>query len=145
MSLSLSGEGIEYLHPGQIQTTFSYRYLYADQGYVGNEPRFDWYRSTTGARLTLHSFDLNLTYGLTNRFSVSLITPFIAAEGSTKFDNATKRHETNSSGFGDLRLTANGWIWDPAHAHNGNISLSLGVKAPTGNYDVKDTFYRPPR
>src|SRR5262245_50914676 len=142
MSLSLSGEGIEYLHPGQIQTTFSYRYLYADEGYIGTEKVADWYQDTIGARLTLHSFDLNLTYGLTNRFSLSLITPFIHAEGSTKFDNNGGRNENHSTGFGDLRLTANGWIWDPAHAHNGNISLSLGVKAPTGDDKVRGTYYR---
>ena len=77
MSLSLSGEGIEYLDSGQIQATLAYRYLYADTGYWGNDRRADLYRSGPGARLTLHSFDLNLTYGLTRRFSLSLITPFI--------------------------------------------------------------------
>src|SRR5262245_43669459 len=135
MSLSLSGEGIEYLDRGHIQTTVSYRYLYADSGYIGTHEYEDWYARTVGARLTLHSFDFNLTYGLSRRFSLSLITPFIFGEASTKFDNNGERHANYSTGFGDLRLTANGWIWDPAHAHDGNISLSLGVKAPTGNYN----------
>jgi len=142
MSLSLSGEGIEYLDSGQIQTSFGYRYLYADTGYVGSNEYEQWYARTVGARLTLHSFDLNLTYALTRRFSASLITPFIYAEGSTKFDNNGERHANYSSGFGDLRLTANGWLWDPAHAHKGNISLSLGVKAPTGDYKKRGTYYR---
>jgi len=154
MSLSLSGEGIEYLDSGQIQASFGYRYLYADTGYWGNERRDDYYKSRVGSRLTLNSFDFNLTYALTRRFSLSLITPFISASGSTKVENNTGtsacgtpggacgRHENSFAGFGDLRLTANGWIWDPAHAHNGNISLSLGVKAPTGDYKKWGTYYR---
>ena len=143
MSLSLSGEGIEYLDRGQIQTNFSYRYLYADEGYWGTESREQYYASTVGARLTLHSFDFNLTYALTRRFSLSLITPFISASGSTKSENNGERHENSSAGFGDLRLTANGWLWDPAHATKGNIALSLGVKMPTGDYKVRGTYYRP--
>ncbi len=142
MSLSLSGEGIEYLDPGHVQTTFSYRYLYADTGYWGDERREQLYASRVGARITVHSIDFNLTYALTRRFSVSLITPFIFGESSNKVEHGGYRHETQSSGLGDLRLTANGWLWDPESAHRGNISLSLGVKAPTGKNNVRDVFYR---
>jgi hypothetical protein len=42
-----------------------------------------------------------------------------------------------------MRLTANAWLFDPDTTDKGNVALSLGVKAPTGNNEVTDTFYKP--
>ena len=48
MSLSLSGEAIESLHPGHIQASVGYRNLYAEDGYVGTAAREDWYMNFAG-------------------------------------------------------------------------------------------------
>ncbi|GJM30365.1 MAG: hypothetical protein DHS20C17_30000 [Cyclobacteriaceae bacterium] len=52
-----------------------------------------------------------------------------------------ERHETSSSGLGDVRLGLGYWLFDPVEHMNFNYALSLGVKLPTGKYDYTDTFY----
>jgi len=48
-----------------------------------------------------------------------------------------------AAGLGDLRLTANYFLLDPAKHPDQNIALSLGVKAPTGDDAVSDYSFRP--
>jgi hypothetical protein len=48
-----------------------------------------------------------------------------------------------AAGIGDLRLSGNFLLLDPAKHLDYNISLSLGVKAPTGDDAVADYSFRP--
>jgi hypothetical protein len=141
MALSLGAQGTDYLEPGQFQSFVAYRWLTADRGYVGPH-QWSGYRKKVGVEINLHSIDVNLTYALTKRYSLSLTTPFIYGEVSSRFEHGGDRHSTHASGLGDVRLTANAWVFDPDTSGKGNISLSLGVKAPTGDDEAKDAFYR---
>jgi hypothetical protein len=146
MALSLGAEGIDYLEPGEFQSFVSYRWLTADTGYIGTDEDKD-YDERVGADITVQSVDVNLTYALTRRFSLSLTTPLIYARAKDRLSHggaySSPRHTTHASGLGDIRLTANAWLFDPDTSNKGNVVLSLGVKAPTGNDDVTDTFYKP--
>jgi hypothetical protein len=53
-----------------------------------------------------------------------------------------QRFSTQSSGFGDLRASAYYWLLNPEKAHRWNLSVGVGVKAPTGDYEVKDIFVK---
>ena len=141
MALSLGAQGIDYLEPGHFQSFVSYRWLTADRGYVGPHQWSD-YRKKIGTEINLHSIDVNLTYALTKRYSLSLTTPFIYGVVSSRIEHGGDRHSTRAGGLGDLRLTANAWVFDPDTSDKGNIALSLGVKAPTGDEEATDTFYR---
>ena len=46
-------------------------------------------------------------------------------------------------GVGDLSAEANIWLGAPSRHPNGNISLGLTVKAPTGGYHATAPFYGP--
>jgi len=141
MALSLGAEGIEYLEPGHFQSFVSYRWLTADTGYIGAD-KWGKYDDVVGADIKVHSVDWNLTYALSRRFSISATQPFVYARGKSLAEHGDgHRHTTHGSGLGDFRLTANAWLWDPDVAQKGNVSLSFGFKAPTGQYDIKDTFY----
>ncbi len=144
MALSLGAEGVDYLDPGQFQSFVSYRWLEADTGYIGTD-EWDDYKRLVGSDIKLHSVDVNLTYALTRRFSLSLTAPFIygrVTSHSGAGGPGLPRRTTHGSGLGDIRLTANAWLFDPDTSPKGNVVLGLGVKAPTGNDDVTDTFHR---
>jgi len=44
---------------------------------------------------------------------------------------------------GDARIAANVWVLDPDKNPNYNVSFGLGVKIPTGQDDITDSFLRP--
>jgi hypothetical protein len=69
--------------------------------------------------------------------------PFLHGDRSTVLDHDRTRHTTSAGGLGDVRFTGNAWLLNPTKATNGNISLSVGVKAPTGNEKATDTFHKP--
>jgi hypothetical protein len=145
MTLSLSAEGVDHLEGGRWQTTAAYRFLHAEDGYVGD--RFDpAYARTIGARINIHSFDLQTTYGFTSRYSMTLTVPFVSGGVSSFRDHENDgihRHTMSASGLGDARLLGNAWLFDPDKHMDGNISVSFGMKAPTGRSRAHDIAYRP--
>jgi len=141
MALSLGAEGITYLAPGHWEAAVSYRYLHSGSVFIGESEQPQIEAAGQNTITDIHSFDVGLTYGLTRRFSVSLNLPFTAAERSG-IDADNMRHLMHAGGLGDLRLVGNAWLWDPAKGPKGNLLLSLGFKAPTGDYRATDLFYR---
>jgi hypothetical protein len=47
----------------------------------------------------------------------------------------------NAFGLGDLNLVGSVWLLDPDTQQNGNVSVGLGIKAPTGDNKVTDDFF----
>ncbi|MBI2928061.1 MAG: hypothetical protein HYY24_20495 [Verrucomicrobia bacterium] len=144
MALSLGAEGVSHLEGGQWEASVNYRYLYADEGYIGD--RIDpTYKRTIGAQLTLHSIDVQATYAFNPRFSATLTIPFFSGEIASYRDHENDgihRHTVSAGGLGDVRLVGNVWLLDPDKHKDGNISLGIGVKAPTGDEAATDTFHK---
>jgi hypothetical protein len=141
IALSLGAEGISYLEPNHWDISLSYRYLHSEDIFIGYEEQPQYKQGGSNNVTTIHSFDVSLTYAFTRRLSASLVLPFIDADG-TNLQGDGQRHTMHAGGLGDLRLLGNAWIWDPAKAPKGNLLLSLGFKAPTGDYGATDYFYR---
>ena len=80
--------------------------------------------------------DINVTYQATSRISVTLTVPILFA--SRRSNNAFST--THSAGLGDMAVVAQGWLWNPRHAKRGNISIGLGVQAPTGKDNVQNNL-----
>ena len=91
---------------------------------------------------TQDSLDLSGTYAVTRRFSMALALPIIRASWSIPLPvtAAGQRNEQNAQGIGDVTLTGRYWMFDPEAHRRGNLSLGLGLKAPTGKDDVTDTY-----
>jgi len=91
---------------------------------------------------TQDSLDLSGTYALSRRFSLALALPIIRASWSIPLPITPtgQRNEQNAQGIGDVTLTARYWMLDPDEHRRGNLSLGLGLKAPTGKHDVTDTY-----
>jgi len=138
LTLSLVSEGVWYLEPNEWDAFVSYRYLHSETSFVGGDERPD-----LNAKLpwtTTHSIDVGATYGITKRFSATLTFPFLSLEVSSIHQDA-QRHVMSAGGLGDIRLVGNAWLLDPDKHGTENISLSLGVKAPTGDYRATDYYY----
>ena len=112
------------MHPGQWQISLGFRNLHSYKHYVGAD--YQPAREVAGTNVIndQQSFDLGVTYSLTDRLSVAVNLPL------------------NSNGIGDARLTASYWLLDPLKHMNGNLSVGLGLKLPTGDWKAMDKFHR---
>lgn len=140
MALSLGAQGIAYLEGSNWDVSVSYRYLHSDRifSYSDDQPQL---RNSSVS--DIHSFDLSATYAFTKRFSATLTLPFLHAEHTSAWEHdGVHFHTMTAAGLGDLRLLGNVWLFDPEKHPDGNIALSAGVKAPTGDYDAQDISYQ---
>jgi hypothetical protein len=120
----------------------SYRYFHSfrDFNANGDEVNISLIKNDTYVDL----FDIEATYALTKRLSFTLELPIqYGSRTNAAEHDGIHVHTTRASGVGDLRLSGNVWLLDPEKYLDHNISLSLGVKAPTGNERATDLFYRP--
>lgn len=139
------------LTKGEIQFTTGYRYLHSYKHFVGKVEQTQRVAEGTQVINNSHSFDFGLSYALSNRLSVAINLPYNDNSRSSLYEHygngleanpAHLRFSTYSAGLGDLRVSATYWMLDPLKHMNGNFALSLGVKAPTGNANVKDDFHK---
>lgn len=138
------GDHYSYLDKGEWQAQLAHRWLHSDRHFIGTEEQK--HRQAQGSEVIndVHTFDLTGTYAVTKRFALSLTLPFVSATRSSLYEHdRTNRHTMSAGGLGDLRLVGNFWVLNPDKYTNGNISLGLGVKAPTGDYKATDIKYRP--
>lgn len=87
----------------------------------------------------LNSTSLSLSYGVTDNLSVNSRIPYIERrnirESELEEGEAEAHTHGDSVGFGDLLVLAQYKI---SNSKKSDISLQFGVKAPTGETDVKD-------
>lgn len=154
MSCSASGNSgnLGILQKNQWQLGASYRYFKSFRHFRGDSEETERVEHETDVRNYAHSIDLGLSYGITNRISVSLNLPLIHYYRTSLYEHygnsvtanpEQNRFHTAATGIGDLRLTGYYWIWNPERdSLNGNLAVGLGVKAPTGNSNVEDEFHK---
>ena len=126
------------------------RYFKSYKHFVGTEEQHE--RVEEGTEVINHSlsFDFTLTKVVNKYWSFSVTLPLLSNVRSSMYEhygnNSTSPHarnNTRSFGIGDVRFSAYRWMFDPATSHKGNLQLGLGVKLPTGNYEVMDYFHKP--
>ncbi len=126
-------------HTWQLNTDF--RYFNSFRHYVGTAEQFQRLQLHNNVINYAYNFDFGLTYGLTNRWSFSLDLPFLIFMRSQLIKGTATREHTHSHGIGDTRIYTDYWVLDPKTHFHSNLQAGLGIKLPTGNYDVKDYFY----
>jgi hypothetical protein len=115
-----------------------YRYLHTDQFFLG-----DQLVSTPGGQpiiFYIHSVDLDVSYAMTDRLSLSLSIPFSYGTQSRLYADSA-RHVAHAFGLGDVSVLGTAWVLDPRTHPRGNVALGLGVKTPTGSNKVTDAFF----
>ena len=142
------------LAKGDFQAGVNYRYFHSWRHFVGTEEQPQ--RQTTGGghdangndrgnavNIYSHALDFNVSYGLTDRIQLNLSIPWVHNERSQVLRQTaptvdTFRYSVFAKGIGDMRVSVNYWIFDPAKAQRGNLMVGLGIKLPTGNYASTD-------
>ena len=142
MALSLGPNGITPLQPGEWQVGANFRYLYADEGWLGTH-QWPAYSTVVGNQITVVSTDVQATYAVSARFSATLTVPYSYGQTSNPREHDGTRHEVNAHGIGDVRLVGNMWLFDFNSQRAGNLSIGFGVKMPTGDEAATAIFYKP--
>jgi len=137
---NLSGKDNSYLNDHGWQFGAGYRWLHADHFDVGHAYEPTLSPGGQPIKITDHTLNLSATYAFTNRFSVELDVP-IEANREFFIQGDGLRHGSSSTALGDISVVGNVWLLQPLDHANGNISVSFGVKAPTGPNDNSGTFY----
>lgn len=145
-----SGSSI-LLNKGAWQVGANYRYFRSFRHFKSDTEQKERLENHTEVINIANSIDLGLTYGVSNRLSVSANLPLIFYDRSSLYEHygnskttnpEQKRFHTDAQGIGDARLSASYWLLNPAKHMNHNISVGLGIKLPTGDENVQDEFHR---
>ena len=131
-----------YLQEGEWFFATGMRGLRSHDHYSGTVEQTQRQDNKTYVINEQYALDLSGIYAMTRRFSLSLAVPIIRASWSIPLPvtSTGERNEQNARGLGDVVVTARYWTFDPDAHQRGNLSLGLGLKAPTGKYDVADTY-----
>lgn len=148
---AVGGNSLISLHKGQWQAGVGYRYFESFRHFRGSHEEAERVENNTQVINRSHTADLSLSVGLNNRFSLGLNLPVNFYDRSSLYEHYGNSFESNpqqlrfntgATGIGDLRLSGTYWLFDPATSLRGNLSLGLGVKAPTGNANVIGEFHK---
>lgn len=130
----------------QVNTV--YRYFKSFRHFVGREEQKERIERNTEVINWQHSLDIAIIRHLNRRWSIALNVPIISNKRSSLYEhggnNAGKgaRHNTHSFGLGDMRFTVYHWLLDPVASPKFNVQAGLGIKFPTGAYNVQDFFIK---
>jgi hypothetical protein len=125
---------------------FSWRYQESDRHFVGAEEQEE--RQAEGSEVIndVHMFEVALTRTFTERFSMTIGIPYFLMERSQALRDPSSGNEvvdrtlTQARGLGDITVVPHWWTFKPSTHANGNLSLGFGIKLPTGEDTVEDTF-----
>lgn len=139
----IGAEGSPYLAKGKWQIFTGYRFQRSDRHFVGKVEQKQRYVIGNEVINTINLIDFAATYAVNQRFSLTVSAPLIFANRSQAISSAGKvvgRFSTQGNGIGDMSVTARTWLLKPTSHANENVTIGLGVKFPTGNSGVRDTF-----
>lgn len=127
--------------PGEWQVSLSYRGLKSDTHYSGSERQHLREEEQTYVVNTQQALDLGVSYAVSDRLSLTLGIPFVKASWAVPTPIRPvpgPRAKQEESGLGDISLTGRYWAFAPESRHN--VSLGLGIKAPTGEYGATQEY-----
>jgi hypothetical protein len=137
------------LPKGKWQSSLGYRWFRSHRHFVGSVEQnaenvrkglAESDRSASEVINHTHIPVIGLTYGVTDRLSVSADLPYFHAFRRSPGNNNRPSFGTSASGISDLNLMARYWLGDPTHRSSQNLAFGLGMKLPTGPDRVEDDF-----
>ncbi len=97
-------------------------------------------RAATEVINHVHSPTFGVSYGVTDRLSLSADLPYFHAHRRSPVSGSRPSFVTAASGISDLSLTARYWLGDPPKRFDQNLAFGLGLKFPSGNDRAEDDF-----
>jgi hypothetical protein len=132
-----------YQPDGTWQVGLSYRGLRSDDHYVGTAEQHERHTAGNFVINRQNLLDVSATRALSARVSASASVPFVVSSWSIPMPVRPvpgPRVRQDARGIGDVVLSGRTWVLDPGRHPRGNVSVGIGVKAPTGPSDVKDVY-----
>jgi hypothetical protein len=121
-----------YLKKGEFRVNAGFSRFETDEEFRGVQHRTDLESTNRQVYEGADTLDLMAAYGLSRQISLSVSAPVILySHWSTVL--AGTRYDQNARGLGDMVFSANYWLWNCKRYPEKNISLGLGLRAPTGN------------
>ncbi len=130
----------------------SWRYQKSDRHFRGSEEESDRKAENSEVINRIYFTELAITRNFTERFSLTVGIPYMMMERSQALrdpslpdnefgnDPVVDRTQTQARGLGDITVVPHWWAFEPGTHPNYNLSLGLGIKLPTGEDTVEDTF-----
>jgi hypothetical protein len=142
MDVPVTGtNGSTYAKAGSWSVGTSYRWQKSDTHFVGSEEQHEREAESSQVINRIHITDLNVRYNLSPRTSFSLGVPFFFSDRSSPVRNQTRaiidRSVVQTKGISDITLAARRWMLSDQRTE-GNFSLGLGIKLPTGKSNATD-------
>jgi hypothetical protein len=137
------------LPKGKWQSSLGYRWFRSHRHFVGSVEQnaentarglAERDRSATEVINHTHIPVVGLTYGVTDRLSVSADLPYFHALRRSPVSGSRPSFTTSASGISDLNVMGRYWLGDPTHRTSQNLAFGLGFKLPTGNDRAEDDF-----
>jgi hypothetical protein len=118
----------------QARATHSYNGFYVNRNISENWMPYE--------RMSI--LDVSARYIVNSRVSVSVTMPFVDNNFSMLFPpngaGQGLRSGVNAIGIGDISLFAQSYLLKPVDHPFGNVALGLGMKIPTGDWNVQGTL-----
>jgi hypothetical protein len=126
------------------QVSLNYRYFKSFRHFTGKEEDKERIEEHTNVINHDNSVILGLSYQINHRLSASISLPYVYVDRSSRprdehGERVPERHYVTSTGIGDLRLSA--YYAIVPQQPKGNLTVGLGVKLPTGNFNFKDDAF----
>ncbi len=141
------GSGLA-LAPKQWQVGANYRYFKSFRHFKGDEEQYDRLVKQTQVINYSNTLDLSASMGLTLRTQLNVSLPVSYTDRSSYYEHGGQtatfpgaRKTSTSAGIGDARIGISTWLWNPVSHTKSNLMLGVGLKLPTGNWNVQDSFY----
>ena len=141
------GSGLA-LAPKQWQVGANYRYFESFRHFKGDEEQYDRLVKQTQVINYSNTIDISASMGLTLRTQLNVNLPVSYTDRSSYYEHGGQtttfpgaRKTSTSAGIGDARIGISKWLWNPVSHTKSNLMLGVGLKLPTGNWNVQDSFY----
>ena len=138
--VNLGGLGEAYQRASEWQLTLAYRRLVSNEFFVGTTENSAAGPGGEAPVFKIHTFIANAAYAFHDRYRVSLSVP-VSTGSETRLWPDGLKHSQRATGIGDVSVMGEAWILEPRAHQSGNVSLGLGVKAPTGSHTIAGQSY----
>lgn len=124
--------------------SLNYRFFESYKHFRGKHEEKE--RVENGTQVINHdnSIVLGAAYRISKKWMVAVSIPWLYIDRSSLYEHkgnsSGERYSTSSRSLGDVRISGYYQLF-PNHAKV-QLSLGLGIKLPTGNYNYKDYFHK---
>lgn len=141
--------GADSIQSKSWQFSLNYRYFRSYKHFRGSHEETERVEMGTEVINNDNSILLGVSYNLSNRWSVSTVIPYLIIDRSSLYEHygnptpsnptINPRFHTQARGLGDMRISA---YYNAVQTEKFGLTLGLGFKLPTGNYETKDYFHK---